>query len=96
MAEMEVRPSLFGLTSVEVIETFILGFYISSTSYENSQIDTGLDDFRYNFGKWVSKQFNCTTSQGWSKIVRFHSRTNEDSVTLFFSLLNKFKNENNY
>lgn len=90
MTEMEKRPSLFGLNTVETIETFILGVQTGRLLYSNQEQDLGLDDFRFNFSKYISKKFNHK-AHGWSKIVRFYSHNDQDTVKLFFELLNEFK-----
>ena len=87
------KPFLYNISKVEDISFLVTGIQIGKHIYRMDEEDAVLRKFTFYFSDWVEKHFNVNSTQGWVKIIRFFSRDDSDSLTIFFKLFKDFNNE---
>jgi hypothetical protein len=84
------RPGLFRIDSVESIFHFISGYQFSIAEYQ--VVDDDLEHFEKGFLDWVRKSYtNAPPHADWLALILLYSVSRSDSVTIFFSLLDKYR-----
>jgi hypothetical protein len=80
------RPGLIlGRPSANNLYTFLSGF-----AYARKDSSPGDYDFLAGFNQWVHDRYKITSTQGWAKIIEFHSMTETDEMALFWKLLDEY------
>lgn len=84
------KPGLFGIDSAESVFYYILGYQGAMSEYQLSDID--VDHFNLGFLDWVRKSYPGSPSHvNWLSLVLLYSGSRMESMTLFFSLLDKYR-----
>jgi hypothetical protein len=84
--KIQKRPGIIlGRPSASTLYAFLFGF-----AYARKDADPGDFDFLSSFNQWVRNRFRVTSSQGWAKIIEFHSQTEADEMALFWKLLDEY------
>ena len=80
------RPGIIlGKPSASSLHAFLSGF-----AYARKDTDSGDYDFLASFNQWVHDRYEVTSTQGWAKIIEFHSLTEAEEMNLFWKLLDAF------
>jgi hypothetical protein len=86
--QMRERPGMYlGRKSLT-----LLGAYIAGYVDHQYAIDKNHRSSFSKFGEYVREYFDIHTDHDWIKIITFYSSTDEDAVDLFYTLLDRFLN----
>lgn len=95
LEEIRKRPTFFYIEKVEDFYIFFGGIRAGSQMIIQDIEDEDYKDFT-GFDKWVRNHYrdsyNPVLNVSWIRLIRFHSLNNEQSLRIFFNLLNGFKN----
>jgi hypothetical protein len=84
------KPGMFRIDSAESIFHFILGYQSSISEYQI--VDDDLNHFEEGFLDWVRGSYtNSPPHADWLLLILLYSVSRADSVTIFFSLLDKYR-----
>ncbi len=86
---IQKRPAMYGIQSVEDILLFYSGFTISLSN--RGIEDEDLNNFTENFTKFVIKDYNAPSHCNWSTAIRLFSSSDAGSIELFFEELAKYR-----
>jgi hypothetical protein len=90
--DIKARPGMFlGNVSIVRLRSFLDG-------YRSARADLGLplteQEKAFNeFQAWIQQRFKITSSQGWDRIILFHSTDERSALDLFFELFDHFQSE---
>lgn len=90
LQEIKTRPGMFlGNCSITRLRAFLDG-------YMSARADLGLSpteqEKTFNgFQAWIQKRFNITSTQGWDRIILFHSADEREALDHFFQLFEQFQ-----
>lgn len=73
------RPAMYCVNNVEDI-------YLISFGYTSALQDDNTADFMNDFRQYVNKDFEMNGNHDWSRIIRFHSGSDRQSIELFSKL----------
>jgi hypothetical protein len=92
LRELQSRPGMFlGQCSITRLRSFLDG-------YRSARADLGLpttaqeNEFS-RFQAWVQEKYQATSSHGWDSIILLNSADEQESLQLFFTLLQQFQQE---
>jgi hypothetical protein len=81
----EQPGTILGRPSARTLHAFLSGYaYARKDSHPDDY------DFLAGFNQWVHERYEITSTQGWAKIIEFHSMTEADEMTLFWKLLDEY------
>jgi len=92
MLEMiQQRPGLYlSSPSVLHLDSYLQGYFVAK--FEIGEVEPSQEEVEfYDFQKWIRDKFNITSNQSWSQIIFFYSVNEQNSLDLFFELLEEFK-----
>jgi hypothetical protein len=72
--------------SARTLEAFLTGYGLAC-----NDSDPELSLFSREFSNWIRKRYKIHSSQHWTKIIEFHSPTENDEMTLFWKLFDEFE-----
>lgn len=87
------RRSMFNIESVNDLFVFYTGYRFCLITYNIKDPEFELFE---KFNDFVRTRLNVSSQQHWGNIIRFYSGSNTDSLDLFKSLLNDFKEVGGY
>jgi hypothetical protein len=86
LLKIRQRPGVFlGRPSASNLYLFVSGY-----SYARKETEPGDYDFLAGLNQWIHDRFGVTSTQGWAKIIEFHSMTEADELPLFWKLLDDY------
>lgn len=92
LATIRKRPALYlGRKSVLSLQAFLDGYYFARRELNlalTPQEQTFLD-----FTGWLRQHFQVETGEPWSTILLRHTTNEQDAFTLFFTLLDEFRQQ---
>ncbi|NES19518.1 MAG: hypothetical protein F6K41_11450 [Symploca sp. SIO3E6] len=89
LQEIQKEPSMYlGSCSITSLRMLLLGYGMA-----RGKLGLPLTAQEKEFGGfqgWIQERYKSTTSQGWDKIILFHSCDERDAFNRFFELLEQF------
>jgi len=82
------RPAMYlGSESVIALKIFIDGWYLRD-------VERAQDiEFFNGFSDWINNKFQNKGTQGWAKLILFHSYDEPTSLKNFFDLYDEYSSE---
>jgi hypothetical protein len=93
------RPAMYGVSNVEGINLFILGFQFGCSGAENRIVLEFCSGFREFINQEHAEEFSNKRDYDWPRLIRFYSAGDMGSIELFgrwfdaFVVLFKTKHE---
>ena len=92
--DIRENPNLHGVYSVEEIHVLFIGVELGY-QFNDAKPDEFMLEFKNNFQSWIRNYYRIKSTQSWPKIIRFFSRTDEESLRVFFDRLSDFLEKEN-
>ncbi len=88
------KPGMYlGYPSVSNLFMFLCGY---NQSHEDLEIPlTKQEEEFQEFQPWLQKRFNLSTSASWARIILLYTTNEETGFSMFFELLEEFRQEQN-
>ncbi len=67
-----------------------LYFFLQGFAFARKDTEPGDYDFLAGFNQWIHDRYKVTSTQGWAKIIEFHSMTEADEMALFWKLFDDY------
>ena len=94
-SEMCIRDRSYnedvGDKSLYLFNCYLNGF-LQGEQFQNER---NIRDFFFAFQKWMEQKYECTLSQSWCNILRFHTGNEKEAFELFYYELDQF-NKSSY
>ena len=94
LQKIEQRSGLyFGSRSITRLRSFLDGYMAA-----RQDLGIPITEQEQKFGKfqdWIRERFKITSTQGWERIILFHSLNERDAFDSFFKLWEQFCNGEN-
>ena len=86
------RGAMLEGKSTQILNAFLLGFALAARKKEDPEPGAFLERFNH----WVRKRFRWESgTQGWAKIIAFHSADEADQWNKFWELYDEFMEKAN-
>jgi hypothetical protein len=89
LQQVQKRPAMYGIQSVEDIFLFCSGYAMAL--HTTSTIDADLEHFTNGFTQFVIDDYNAPSHCNWCTTIRLYSTSHSNSVDIFFEELAKYK-----
>lgn len=90
LKDIKEQPYMFLPTvSIRSLKAYLWGYEMAQKHYG---IPPTIEQKEFNdFLKWVREKFEVKSTQGWDKIIEFHSQDERAALDLFFKLYDEWR-----